>query len=66
MPTQGLDIAAYIHCRQEAEARLRRTTPALYRSESGFIYYTLKGAELAHQSDGLRQQFGRQCPLPNR
>lgn len=63
---QELDISAYIHCRQQAEAELRRTRAALYRSESGFIYYTQEGAELARQADARRQQFGRQCPLPNR
>jgi hypothetical protein len=63
---QELDISAYIHCRQEAEAQLRRTRPALYHSGSRFICYTLEGAELARQADGVQASFQRACPRENR
>jgi hypothetical protein len=59
-----LDFSAYIRCRQQAEARLQRTRPILYRNQRGFLYYTSEGARLATAADALREQIERSCQAP--
>ena len=48
-----LDYATYVRCRHQAEARLERARPILYRNRLGFTYYTPVGARLARDADAL-------------
>ena len=57
-----LNYAAYIQCRQRAEALLQRSRPVLFRNQRGFTYYTPAGAGLARQADALQPQIERSCP----
>lgn len=59
-----LDFSAYIRCRQQAEAQLRRSRPILYRNQRGFPYYTTEGARLATAADALREPIERSCQAP--
>ena len=60
-----LDYAAYIHCRQQAEAQLQRSRPVLHRNVANFNFYTAEGARLARLADGLKPQLDRQCNPPS-
>ena len=61
-----LDYAAYIRCREQAEAELQQSRPVLYRNRRGFTYYTQTGADLAREADGLEERLERACPSPLR
>jgi hypothetical protein len=56
-----LDYSAYIRCRQRAEAHLQRSRPVLYRNTRGFAFYTVEGARLASEADGLQLEHDRRC-----
>jgi hypothetical protein len=56
-----LDYAAYIRCRQQAEALLRRGKPVLYRNGRGFVFYTPAGADLARAADALQPEINQAC-----
>ena len=58
---EGVDYGAYIRCRRQAEAELRRSRPVLYRNQRGFPYYAAAGATLARQADGLRSRLTVLC-----
>jgi hypothetical protein len=61
-----IDYEAYIRCRQQAEAQLQRSRPALYRNQRSLPFYTAEGARLARQADAVQGQRDRQCPAPGR
>ena len=56
-----LDYAAYIRCRERAEARLRRRHPVRYRNGRGFVFYTQAGAGLARAADALQPEIAQAC-----
>jgi hypothetical protein len=58
---QPLDYGAYIRCREQAEAELRRSRTVLHRSQRGFTFYTAEGARLAAEADGVQEQLQGQC-----
>lgn len=58
---EGVDYAAYIRCRRQAEAELRRSRPVLYRNQRGFPFYAEQGASLARQADGLQSRLTSLC-----
>ncbi|WP_156796721.1 hypothetical protein [Cyanobium sp. PCC 7001] len=58
---QPLDYDAYIRCREQAEAELRRSRPVLHRNRRGFTYYTADGARLAGEADAVQEQLRVQC-----
>ncbi len=60
-----LDYAAYISCREQAEAQLLGSRPLLHRNLAGFTFYTAEGARLARQADGLKPELDRQCITPS-
>jgi len=49
----ALDFDAYIRCRTNTEALLKRTRPVLYTNRKGFIFYTAQGARLAREADAI-------------
>lgn len=57
----ALDVDAYIRCRTNTEALLKRTRPVLYTNRKGFIFYTAQGARLAREADALAAE----CSSPN-
>jgi hypothetical protein len=57
----SLDFDAYIRCRANSEALLKRTRPVLYTNRKSFIFYTVQGARLAREADALAAQ----CSGPN-
>jgi hypothetical protein len=61
-----IDYAAYIRCRQQAEAQLQRTRPVLYRNQRSLPFYTAEGARLARQADAVQGQRDLQCPAAGR
>ena len=56
----SLDFDAYIRCRANTEALLKRTRPVLYTNRKGFIFYTAQGTRLAREADAIAAA----CPLP--
>lgn len=56
----ALDFDAYIGCRANTEALLKRTRPVLYTNRKGFIFYTAQGARLAREADAIAAA----CPAP--
>ena len=61
----GLRYEAYIHCRQQAELRLRRSQPVLFRNGRGFVFYTEAGARLARAAEALQPRIDASCPPPS-
>lgn len=57
-----LDYTAYLQCRQQAEARLRRTQVILYTNARGFTFYTRDGARLAREAEDWQQRLRASCP----
>lgn len=55
-----LDFDAYIRCRANTEALLKRTRPVLYTNRKGFIFYTAQGTRLAREADAIAAA----CPPP--
>ncbi|MFM7264778.1 MAG: hypothetical protein ACKOZW_04130 [Cyanobium sp.] len=65
-PETPFDYGAYIRCREQAEARLLRTRPVLYRNRLHFPYYTLAGARWAQEADALQATVDSVCPPSQR
>ena len=56
-----LDYTAYLECRRQAEERLRRSRTILYTNQRGFTFYTVNGARLAREADGMQLRLSASC-----
>ena len=60
-----LDYTAYLQCRRRAEQLLQRNRAILYTNQRGFTFYTLDGARLARDADGVQRSLTASCVSKN-